>query len=538
MQVHGKTGAYGPSTGRGFTLIEALVSLVVLAVGLIVLANFQGSLTRGSAETKARNEAIALAQQQIAHFRSTEYAELAAGSEVVDGRLATYSIDWDFQAVGTMADERMMLATIEVRWLNPSGVEEDVTLLSYLARAGFAGGADFDTGAGGFEPPTVVPPTGGAERLQLSPDQIAGLKEKHGFEEEPMPGVIRVTDSPEGNIYIIDTETGQAILVYSPHLPSIISGSLYVRNNAGGSALDVYVESTALALCTRSPPQAEGANYMVSDYSCYMASSNTGAVYTTFGWYGDIGILHPTATNQDGVCVGAASPDPATAMPSSLRRYRGYEHRYGAGGHPMTGEDGLPILFPIGLADGQSIDGHHFLVARIGNNPSPGDCIAEMTREPFTTLGATHPFHANPADFYCFTELCPGIQMVEGPAGCPSIGDVCDASGEPYDGLVYAGYYRDGFLFTTTNDAGEATWDTAVSQCTGKGTGWFLGNVNQVSQLLFDHREAIGGFGTGNYWTRDEAAGQSRWFVEFVDGNPGTQRGDIPSPYRCLYQVP
>jgi len=533
MQTHTKV----QRPVRGFTLIEVLIAVVVLALGLIALANFQGSLTRSSAETKARNEAIALAQQQVAHFRVTDFSELADGTETVDGRLASYTVDWYFADLGAIDGDLMTLVTIDVSWRNPSGDDESGTLVSYLARASFAGGADSVTGETGFDDPIVAPPTGGATLLQLTEEEIDELKETHGFQEEPTPGVIRV-DASGGNVYIIDEKTGEAILVFSPHVPSAISGSVYIRDNVGGDPLDVFVESTALALCIRTNPQAESANYSVSDYICYMASSSSAEPYTTFGWYGNIGILHPTATNQDGVCVGAASPDPATAMPSPFRRYRGYEYRYEEDGSPVTGDDGMPILFPIGLSDGQSIEGHHFLVARIGNNPGPGDCIAEMTREPFTLLGEAHPFHENPADFYCFTELCPGIQMVEGPSGCPNIGNVCDSAGELYNGLVYVGYYQDGFIFTTTNDEGTANWDTALSTCGGKGNGWFLGNVNEVTQFLYENREPIKGFGTGNYWTRDQAAGNRRWFVEFVEGNPGTQNANTVSPFRCLYQVP
>jgi type IV pilus modification protein PilV len=49
----------------GFSLIEVLVAVVVLAVGLLALAALQTSVTRSSAEAKARSVATRLAQERI-----------------------------------------------------------------------------------------------------------------------------------------------------------------------------------------------------------------------------------------------------------------------------------------------------------------------------------------------------------------------------------------------------------------------------------------------------------------------------------------
>ena len=55
---------------RGFSMIEVLVSVLVVAVGLLAVANFQGGLIGQSSTNKARAEATALAQARIEQLRN------------------------------------------------------------------------------------------------------------------------------------------------------------------------------------------------------------------------------------------------------------------------------------------------------------------------------------------------------------------------------------------------------------------------------------------------------------------------------------
>ena len=58
------------STARGFTLIEALIALLVLSFGMLAIAGFQVTLTRNSDLAKQRTEATRLAQQKVESLRS------------------------------------------------------------------------------------------------------------------------------------------------------------------------------------------------------------------------------------------------------------------------------------------------------------------------------------------------------------------------------------------------------------------------------------------------------------------------------------
>jgi len=55
---------------HGFSLIEVMVAVVILAVGLMGLAKFQAELTRSAAETKTRASALALAERKLEDLRS------------------------------------------------------------------------------------------------------------------------------------------------------------------------------------------------------------------------------------------------------------------------------------------------------------------------------------------------------------------------------------------------------------------------------------------------------------------------------------
>lgn len=54
----------------GFSLVEIMVAVVVLAIGLLGLAKFQSELTRSAAETKTRASALALAERKLEDLRA------------------------------------------------------------------------------------------------------------------------------------------------------------------------------------------------------------------------------------------------------------------------------------------------------------------------------------------------------------------------------------------------------------------------------------------------------------------------------------
>ena len=60
---------------RGFSLIEAMIAVVVLSFGLLALAALQSSLFRAGAEAKARSSAMAVAQDALETARTFAFTQ-------------------------------------------------------------------------------------------------------------------------------------------------------------------------------------------------------------------------------------------------------------------------------------------------------------------------------------------------------------------------------------------------------------------------------------------------------------------------------
>src|SRR5215475_1378096 len=75
--------------GRGFTLVEALVALVVLSIGLLGLAALQLTSLKGNHGSATRTQAVYLAYDIIERMRSNPTAASAGSYNIAIGNAGT-----------------------------------------------------------------------------------------------------------------------------------------------------------------------------------------------------------------------------------------------------------------------------------------------------------------------------------------------------------------------------------------------------------------------------------------------------------------
>jgi type IV pilus modification protein PilV len=78
METAQMSRSYLSKKTRGFSLIEVLIAVIVLATGLLALAALQGSLTRNSAEAKVRGRVTAMLSARMDQLRSSGYDAVTA----------------------------------------------------------------------------------------------------------------------------------------------------------------------------------------------------------------------------------------------------------------------------------------------------------------------------------------------------------------------------------------------------------------------------------------------------------------------------
>lgn len=116
---------------QGFSLIEALIALAILAAGFLALGQFQSAAIQGNAQVRNKGLALSLAENRMETLRGQDYSMLSSGSRTVMGPNTEFNVSW---TLTSLTGPERQEATVTVSWTTAEGDAKDVQLTSWIAR--------------------------------------------------------------------------------------------------------------------------------------------------------------------------------------------------------------------------------------------------------------------------------------------------------------------------------------------------------------------------------------------------------------------
>jgi type II secretion system protein I len=117
---------------NGFTLIETLIVLVILAIALLALAGLMVTTTKNNSVGGHMTEAAILAQDKLEELRATRFDNILTGNDQKTGSHGIqYARNWN---VATSADGNLKTITLDVGWSDE--YNHSIRIISALNRGG------------------------------------------------------------------------------------------------------------------------------------------------------------------------------------------------------------------------------------------------------------------------------------------------------------------------------------------------------------------------------------------------------------------
>ncbi len=290
------------SSTRGFTLIEALIALLIMSFGMLALAGMQLMLSRNADVAKQRTEAVRLAQERMERMRS--YVGISAGAinwNALPVATETVTTNATYQVsvlVAGVVDDPMRPASVRARWLDRAGTNpvtadgftynQEVVINSVISRQDPLLSAKLSN---------PLPQNKGVKRpknrninIPIPAISLAGGKSATQFDNNY---VIVYSDDSGGVVQICDPNTANATAEQiqaaidngdcGPVNGYILAG--YVgRTTSGSTAVSDLVWAALTGIkhdITRNVAGTEGVRCLFSAAT----NQNTGAVITASGGY-------------------------------------------------------------------------------------------------------------------------------------------------------------------------------------------------------------------------------------------------------------
>ncbi|WP_185962647.1 prepilin-type N-terminal cleavage/methylation domain-containing protein [Thalassomonas sp. M1454] len=431
---------------HGFGLIEVLVALAIMAVGLLAVASFQSGLIGESAESKARAEAVAIAQDRIEQIRN--YTDVAYDSaafdtlfaDISEGNATTFTgSNTVFTRTETIVEPNdTKEIDVIVSWVDVSGANQQVVLSTEISweSPSLEGELDNESSA-----PLVRSATGRAElgagdvldsdnvvkelgellglidrgdgdlRLSSGEDVVLTLKDACLLDDEGARTEVPCTDFVKisGRVFIDQTtQATNPTDVFVIASDAAFCQRYYLTNkyDALGNLIAVDVPTDIKDADISNFATKPNGDYLYYYYTCYLGG----------GWHGNIGLLVTAKNNsQDTVkaCVGDPTSLDAYADPEvAIRRvYRGMAFKYIDDAHTQKEMNGDEIVYyTVGVADALQLPDpddetqvpHDFVISSISGSDG-SECISEGIMVRGDSNDGSE-FAGNPTSFYCLNQ--------------------------------------------------------------------------------------------------------------------------------------
>jgi type IV pilus modification protein PilV len=445
---------------KGFSLIEVLIAMAVVALGLLAVATFQANLMKESGSSKAKSEALAIAQAHLDQLRNytdgvallhyttpvttetefnTAFANTAGSTPVsfvdasnvaitISGTNAVFSPKYRI-STGSVPGKAV---AVTVEWAEKDGTTQSVTLNTQL----------------GWESPGAVGDLASNDPTALIPSPTGRAHLGEGTLETSVVTANTVTDFGDNTLSVNDGTGDLKLVVYDSSLTDQqvvltlenacvtgsctnfvrISGRVYIDKTAQSvTPGDLYVKASDAAFChryytdadgvvqnvtstttTTNTPDSRGGNYYDNvgdyeyyDYTCYLGG----------GWHGNIGLVKAGGLGvHDLACLGDPTDADDYDQPviTARRAYRAMIHTVSGGVIVTNPNTGLPVYYSAGVADAVTIDDQDYLFTSLSGNPTDSDCFsasAPMTRTDATVDGVSGAlFEGMPDAFFCLNQ--------------------------------------------------------------------------------------------------------------------------------------
>lgn len=439
----------------GLALIEVMVAFTVVAVGVLGALKINTTLLSSTGQSKARSEAVALAQDRLERARNYNL-QAACGDAVLDtpttppvetvtGTNEVFTIDSTFTNADTVGWKDVSIC---VRWragsCDPAISGDRVLLSSRIACTGSGTSAQIGQGGtqgrnGGF----LKSPAGRAttsiniDYVEKTGDILVGA-----IDAQFKTKTIRRSN---GDLLLVSTGTGvnaNKILLITKKLAcesqvpdySTIRGKILLENSKGNPLIppaNLFPLISEGAVCridtegilTNKYPSSGNTEYFWADYKCFVGAE----------WWGNIGVVSTESGNGDAVAKRACTGNVVSAtLPgniyskhpqlSSSRAYRGY--RVSAADPTIIETVGIGETSVLNEActavegrnvynnTSQHFVNHNFAVWTISGTINDSQCntIASATRvndgensESPTKISDELVAHRNPGKYYCMS---------------------------------------------------------------------------------------------------------------------------------------